>query len=543
MTATGCRSPLPAGVLPHRRWLPHVLAIVAIAGCVCALYWGVTQSYFCSDDDFLEVHRAAFEDARSPARIFTTPHFGTFKYRPLNRLLTRLTFQAGGGSAWPFRVRNLACHVLNALGLYILAILLGKPVLVAGTAALLFGLHPLANQSVIGSVMTNTAAATAFLAALICLVVALKRPRPAGWWIGFGVTATLSVFLYDTYIVVFAVACVYVLLFEWWLRRRIPRHAVAGLLLSVVICLGLYAGLRARFVPSGYTAAAATIPSPKPIVMNVGAYAVAVLAPLDVVLANHLFGAPFPSEPRFWSGPWWLVMAAGAAVVAVAAGLMACLLLRRRPPVGSRATAGFLATAGVMPLLPVLLFTEHPSETYLYATVACWCLLGTSLVFGCASCFGRQGRTLFAAAAGALAMLYAGSTLVRNGRVAACAATANTILASVRVAESEGEVRMVFADAPGEPAPARYGFYSFQGLDTVANRPDIRSRTLTRALQLATGNPRVTAEVTTAGKLPETAHRARASAAFWVHRDGSLTPLSTRRDPGAHRAPSALSLP
>lgn len=519
--------------VPERRdWARCVCIVFAIVACVSAVYWNVTRTYFCSDDDFLEVHRAAFEDAGSPARIFTTPHFGTFKYRPLNRLVTLLTYKAGNGRAWSFRVRNLVGHLVNVVAVYILAVLLGKPMLVAVVAALLFGLHPMANQSVIGAVMTNTAAAGAFFAALICLIAGTRCKRAAGWWTGFGLTATLAVFLYDTYIVIFACACVYVLLFGLWLRRRIPRGAAGAILLSVVFCLGLYAGLRTRYVPSGYASAAATVPSARVMAGNAGMYAAAVLLPIDPVMANQMFGSPLPSDPRFRSGVWRLAMAAEAAMVAVALVGILWVLWRRRLPAESWAGNIFLAAMAALPLLPVLLFTDHPSETYVYSTVACWVLLLTSLAFACASPFGTRGQAVFLAAAGALAIMFGAGTFMRNSRVAACGNTAQAFLASVPLTQLNGDVSLVFADAPGEPAMTRYGFYNFCGLDTVTNRPGVRSRTLRSALQLSGRDMRIAAEVTDADQLEATALRVHALAAFWVHRDGHLTGIPFRKDAG-----------
>ena len=83
-----------------------LLAVLTVPSIL--LYARVTGAFFCSYDDFYEVHRAAFEDARDPARIFTTAHFGSQRYRPLNRASNDLTYRLGafGGSrsgraTWP----------------------------------------------------------------------------------------------------------------------------------------------------------------------------------------------------------------------------------------------------------------------------------------------------------------------------------------------------------------------------------------------------------------------------------------------------------
>src|SRR5689334_16282563 len=113
---------------------------------VAALYATVSTAFFCGYDDFFDVQRAAFEDARSPARIFTTTHFGSPKYRPIQRGLTYVSWHWGGQSAAAFRVRNLAFHLLAVAFVYGITRLLSGSRAAAAGAAALFGVHPLANQ-------------------------------------------------------------------------------------------------------------------------------------------------------------------------------------------------------------------------------------------------------------------------------------------------------------------------------------------------------------------------------------------------------------
>lgn len=502
----------------------HLAILAGILLCIAAVYHNVTSAYYCSDDDFLELHRAAFEDARSPARIFTTSHFGTFKYRPLNRLLNRVTYQAGNGAPWPFRARNLAWHMLNAAAVYTLALLLGKPLLVAALAALLFGVHPMANQSVIGAVMTNTGAATAYLAALISFILAARRPRAALQWCGFALSATVAMFLYDTYVVVFGSAVFYLLVFELWLRRRVPKGKLVAVFVSAAFAIGLYLGLRLWFVPSGYAGAASNVPAVKVMAASIAVYGGGLLLPFDPVLANAWFAAPLPSDPAFHMGTYRLLLVGSAAATSLVLFALVWCLMRAGRAAETWAGYAFLAVTAALPLIPVLIFTDHPSETYLYGTVACGSLLVVSLAFDCASVLGKPGRYAAIGLAAACALLFAAGTLERNGRVAECGATAQRILAAVPVSGSTFGGRVAFTDAPGEPVAPRYGFYRLSGLDTIANRTGIRSRTLTCALQLTTGNERIMAEVPEPGTAiaPPDAGRA-----YWVHRDGRLQPIST----------------
>ncbi|MCM3902353.1 MAG: hypothetical protein ND866_11655, partial [Pyrinomonadaceae bacterium] len=154
--------------------MKHVTILAALLMATGLTYWRLPSAYFCAYDDFVEVHRAAFEDTRDPARVFTTTHFSSYKYRPLNRGINLLTYWAGTGQPSYFRTRNLVSHLLNVVLVYLIAWLLFRSVSISSVAALLFGLHPLANQAVAGAVMTNTAAHSMFLIALAAFLLSLK---------------------------------------------------------------------------------------------------------------------------------------------------------------------------------------------------------------------------------------------------------------------------------------------------------------------------------------------------------------------------------
>ena len=61
-----------------------------------------------------------------------------------------------------------------------------------------------------------------------------------------------------------------------------------------ILVLAIYLGLRARFVPSGFGAAAAERAGVLAIAHNLGTYVTAMLAPIDPVLASAWFHAPLP---------------------------------------------------------------------------------------------------------------------------------------------------------------------------------------------------------------------------------------------------------
>jgi hypothetical protein len=106
--------------------LKHLVIIGITTLVITAIYSKVTGAYFCSYDEFIEIHRAAFEDTHEPLRVFATPHFSSYKYRPLNRSVNLLTYWVGDGNPIYFRIRNLISHIINVSLIYILGYLLFK---------------------------------------------------------------------------------------------------------------------------------------------------------------------------------------------------------------------------------------------------------------------------------------------------------------------------------------------------------------------------------------------------------------------------------
>ncbi len=170
----------------------HLLLVLVICLAVAVLYANVTRAYFCAYDDFIEVHRAAFEDSQQPSRVFTTSHFNSYKYRPLNRLVVLLTYWAGGPNPLFFRIRNLAFHLINVALVYTLSWALFQSMPISALGALFFAVHPMVNQSVIGAAWTNTIAHTAFLLSLWMFTIALRSERWVPWLVGALISGYLS---------------------------------------------------------------------------------------------------------------------------------------------------------------------------------------------------------------------------------------------------------------------------------------------------------------------------------------------------------------
>lgn len=506
------------------RPLKHLLFVSVICLATALLYAGVTRAYFCAYDDFLEIHRAAFEDSRDPSGIFTTSHFNSPKYRPLNRLVGVWTYRAGDGDPLYFRVRNLAFHLINVALVYTLGWLLFGSMPVSAAAAALFGLHPLVNQPVIGALWTNTLAHSGFLSALVAFIAAVQAKRWALWLTVALLSGSVALLTYDSSIVVFGLMAIYLIIYVWIFRRRVlPRRFLAA---YGAITAGLMAGylvLRVVFVSRGWSQAAETVPAPGVMAKNIAMYLFALLSPLDTVLANEWLKLPLPSEIELDN----FIIAAAALLgvgTAVAIAAAARHALKRDPGLIQRidwAAAAFLVCAIGLPLLPVLLLSSHPSETYLYLSVAFYALLlAYALNHAVAALIAKSAARLYAVVILLFAVILSAATWTRNERVLGCATTAQRIIRALPAELSAGDPWTVsFTPAP-EQRHSPYGFYAHRGVYTLGDDDDA----LTAALQFAYGNLRLR------GKLIEpeqAAERCRDDLSslhicFVVHPDGRM---------------------
>ena len=495
----------------------HLLILGSILVATLLLYSRISGSYFCGYDDFIEIHRAAFEDRAEPMKILTTSHYNSFKYRPLSRALNLAAYLAGGQAA-PFRIRNLFFHFVSIVSIYCLSWLLFQSPSAAAGAALLFGIHPLANQSVSAAVFTNTAANALFLLALALFVWSAKNGRIALLLLSL-FCGTASLYTYESGVVLVGVMAAWLALGYFFTGER-PRPAF--LLVFVVlggILFGSYLVARRSFVPAN------TVPisSPATVVKNSILYSGAILVSIDSVLANEWLGTPLPPEMmRNGPGAVWIALGCGAA------GLMALLLfLCRRQFAGwvkleSRQII-FALVGAILCLLPFLLFTSHPSETYSYLPVAFYCLLLSRLLSIVPSYSGS------AALLAVFVILFASATWIRNQRVARCAATAQSILSNLPLPEwKQGSWHILLARAPGEPLAVRFGFYNYFGLDTLGTGEEGTGeyglRAVQLALQMANGNTQLTADALPAGELASRCGSpGPREACYWVHRDGLVT--------------------
>jgi len=272
-----------------------------------------------------------------------------------------------------------------------------------------------------------------------------------------GLAAATGLLFYDVNVAVFGS------MFAWliaarFLEKEAPKKRVWGYLAAVTLgVLALYLGMRVIFLPAGFGQAAAGIQRRRRSeeyrdVRRGGGRT------LDSVLAARWFGRPFPSEPGFLSGAFWLVALSGAVVILSALFAVWKLLKARRPLAGWAADL-FLLVQRRASLGPVLVFSGHASETYLYLPMAFLSLVGASLLFDvCMHWSPERGAAVFLAAVVGAAAWFGVATVVKNECVAACGATAHRILTSVPVSKFQPGSKLTFFDAPGGLPSRHYGF-------------------------------------------------------------------------------------
>src|SRR5262245_36286114 len=113
--------------------------------------------------------------------------------------------------------------------------------------------------------------------------------------------------------------------------------------------------------------------------------------------------------------------------------------------------------SAVAVIAPLIIFTDKPSETYMYLMVAFAALLFASiLVQLLGPRASRRAQIIFAVIVGVLAVSYGTATWVRNSRVARCGDTAKEIVSSLQQDRFKSGVWFLWlAPARGEPGSHR----------------------------------------------------------------------------------------
>ena len=407
---------------------------LAILGLTLALttliYTRVSTAFFCGYDDFLEIQRADFVDRTDPAQIFTTTHFDSFKYRPLNR----------GSKPWsrtwsapmtPIPTAFETCFFMRSRSWRFTAwdCCCLNPGLVAAIAALLFSLHPLANQVVVAAVFGNAEANALFLLTLVLFLLSLKRSSLPLFCLAL-VCGALSVYVYESSIAVAPIMAGWLALDYLFTKRLPPRRFLLVFVLLGGVLFGSYLMARQHFQSGGRT----PIYGPKVIVKGAIEYAVALVVPVDFILAHDWFQTPLPTEvmPDEVRAAVLIGLVAGAVLIVIAlyffdAGSAACFDGAGWPQLL------FLLLGMALSLGPFLVFSDHVSETYIYLPAAFYCLLLARML-----AFIPSRGALVASRRRHWWDCLSPATWDRNQRVYACGATARRLLVESAVGGLEG---------------------------------------------------------------------------------------------------------
>jgi hypothetical protein len=512
---------------PPQLYMRTYLPLAGILLFVVVLYRSEAAAYFCGFDDMNELHRIGFTEHPGLADDFSTMPYLSYKYRPLTWTINRVTYELGHASPIAFRTRNLIFHLLNIVILYAIAMLLFGSAWVAWTAALLFGIHPLVNQSLVGAVWTVTPSDFLMLLALLLFLLSVRSAR---WWLpllaGSLFAGWLGILAYDAVFFFFGLPWIY-LAIQFLFKRKRPAPAAyfATLILLTVLFLGSYFNLRSRFLPPGAPHSTRVTAMLK----NTAIYAGSFTLLIDPVLANEWFDTPLPSAVlRGGITPEWLLI---TLLPAFCIGLFILIrwtyLQERIRTLNTWPEIVFLLVTIAASFSAFLLFTDHASETYVYLPVAFFVLLMSRVL--CHLCGIERGWSLtYAAVVAVLVILFGCAVWVRNGRVIDCGSNVSHILTGLPKDLAHGPWHLLLADAPYEPGSELYGMYGYKGVESLGVG-DYGKGAVQGGLQAYFKNGELTAEVVSAEALPALCEQPPSAGkrCFWIHSDGRISPGET----------------
>jgi len=389
----------------------------------------------------------------------------------------------------------------------------------AFASALLFGVSPLSNQTIVASSWTNTAAYALLLSALFLFLHALRAGRKACFWLSLAlVLIWADLFIYEGTVVIFVFVYTY-LAIEWWSSRRQPITSRLLLFLTLGSALAGLTFFAARFL---FVSAPTQMARPLAIVKSAVMYGGALLVPIDSVLAHQVFETPLPPEIPTHGRLLAVLFGLGCGMLLLAAPALYFLQpLRSRLRQMQWPTIGYLVFCCCFSLFPFLFFTEHASETYLYLPAAFYALLLTALLRTMLS------DSTFRVVVAFVTLLYGAGTWLRNEDVTACGTTAKRILSGLPIDNwRQGSWHIRAAAFPGESARPRFGIYRYQGLSTI-DVGDPKMSAFQSALQLATLNPLIAAQVVSPTEMRSCFP---AGTCFWVHQNGQVEAFDPMRE-------------
>ena len=180
-------------------------------------------------------------------RILSQPYWETLMaglYRPLATFSYLLNYALLGNGENPagYHWLNLLLHAANIALVYALGLAIFEEIPAAFLLCALWGLHPLATESVTNIVgRADLLAAFGVLAALLSYRMSLRSSgrRKAAWLAAVALAMTVGIFSKESAVVVFAAMVLYDLAFEraapW--RARLGGYAAAAAPCAVFFCL------------------------------------------------------------------------------------------------------------------------------------------------------------------------------------------------------------------------------------------------------------------------------------------------------------------
>lgn len=501
----------------------HLILIGLVTLVVALFYARLSGAWFCGYDDFNEAHRAAFSNSQDPKRLFTTTHDLGYMYRPLTSALQYLTWNAFEHNPLAFRLRNLAMHLVALGTLYGIVLLLTDSTAIAIGASLLFGLSPMVNETVVVGIWTNsTAYAIAFTAFFLFLYSLRLLQAGRGWRIPLTAAllcAFVALFTYEPTISIFFLIIAYLAV---WRSRGflLPSAYVTFLLTGIAVEMLLFFGIRHLVITSS-----APVNSLDVIIRNAAMYFAALVLPIDVVLANAVFGTPLPSDMHFGLKLLALPLIGGVSL------LVLMFVLARSPRTNARLSTldwplmAFLGAGILLGVLPLLLFREHPSEHDLYLSAGLY-----AAALGILARRLTRSKAAFAVVVLALAASYAAGISIRNQRVEQCAAIAHRILSQLPTERwRKGEWHIRLATTPLERLGKPYAIYNDFGLHALETENG-STPGAQYAIQIAASNERI--KVNVEWQSAQMTHCTQTDTCFWVSPAGSVrsaVPIVTDR--------------
>ena len=427
-------------------------SVLAVAGILALLTFGLygwlIPTYYVGSDDYLELERALTVDSKDPKQVFTTTHFGTAKYRPLDRLLNLVTATVGDGGAMAFRARNVAFHFVNSLLVYLVAYYLTGRKRAALLCASVFAVHHVANLAIVFAVSTKVLLTTFVLLGLLCALFASdgRRFMTVAYGAGAVLFALLAVFSHESALLFPLVLAALV-----WIRTRRSNRRL-GMALAAAMLIPIVVFSVARLTVPARSEGGFALSDPALAAKSVLYYAADMVSPVDFVMFPEFFhraddviaNVVGKSKTGYMiAGAIVLIFAAVAGVVVLSSRLRRITVSVLRRLWADPVSLLMLAMIGTF-LLP-LVATVRPSEIYLYLPSAFYPILLVRLL---ALLVGPRVPFMAALLGAALLLAFGTFSAVRNLEIRREGAIAEAITKQLRTLQPAARVgsHLLFAN-------------------------------------------------------------------------------------------------